>query len=187
MLFATLDTSVRRLHFADNKEILLSDTVGFVSKLPHQLIKAFRTTLAEAANADLLVQVVDLSDEHYQAMIETTEKTLAEIGVTDIPMLYVFNKADKLAVSYPSLAGKELTFSAQDDESLKVLAELLKQELFKDYQIHEYLIPYAKGNIVEELNQKATVLETEYLVDGTKIKAEVAPALAGRLTKYQLN
>lgn len=74
MLFATLDTSVRRLRFDDNKEILLSDTVGFVSKLPHQLVKAFRTTLAEAANADLLVQVVDLSDDHYQEMIETTEK-----------------------------------------------------------------------------------------------------------------
>ncbi len=187
MLFATLDTSVRRLRFDDNKEILLSDTVGFVSKLPHQLVKAFRTTLAEAANADLLVQVVDLSDDHYQEMIETTEKTLAEIGVTDIPMLYVFNKADKLAVSYPSLAGRELTFSAQDDESLKALAELLKQELFKDYQTHMYLIPYAKGNLVEELNQKATVLETEYLADGTKLKAEVAPALAGRLAEYQLD
>lgn len=187
MLFATLDTSVRRLRFDDNKEILLSDTVGFVSKLPHQLVKAFHTTLAEAANADLLVQVVDLSDDHYQEMIETTEKTLATIGVTDIPMLYVFNKADKLAVSYPSLAGRELTFSAQDDESLKTLAELLKQELFKDYQRHAYLIPYAKGNLVEELNQKATVLETEYLADGTKIKAEVAPALAGRLAEYQLN
>lgn len=187
MLFATLDTSVRHLRFDDNKEILLSDTVGFVSKLPHQLVKAFHTTLAEAANADLLVQVVDLSDEHYQEMIETTEKTLAKIGVTNIPMLYVFNKADKLAVSYPSLAGKELTFSARDDESLKTLAELLKQELFKDYQTHAYLIPYAKGNLVEELNQKATVLETEYLADGTKIKAEVAPALAGRLAEYQLN
>lgn len=187
MLFATLDTSVHRLRFDDNKEILLSDTVGFVSKLPHQLVKAFRTTLAEAANADLLVQVVDLSDDYYQEMIETTEKTLAEIGVTDIPMLYIFSKADKLAVSYPSLAGRELTFSAQDDESLKALAELLKQELFKDYQTHTYLIPYAKGNLVEELNQKATVLETEYLADGTKLKAEVAPALAGRLAEHQLD
>lgn len=187
MFFATLDTSVRRLRFDDNKEILLSDTVGFVSKLPHQLVKAFRTTLTEAANADLLVQIVDLSDDHYQEMIETTEKTLAEIGVTDIPMLYIFNKADKLAVSYPSLAGRELTFSAQDNESLKALAELLKQELFKDYQTHTYLIPYTKGNLVEELNQKATVLETEYLADGTKLKAEVAPALAGRLAEHQLD
>ena len=80
-----------------------------------------------------------------------------------------------------------MTFSAQDDESLKALAELLKQELFKDYQTHTYLIPYAKGNLVEELNQKATVLETEYLADGTKLKAEVAPALAGRLAEHQLD
>lgn len=185
MLFATLDTSVRKLHFEDNKEILLSDTVGFVSKLPHQLVKAFRTTLAEAANADLLIQVVDLSDEHYQDMIETTEKTLAEIGVTDIPMLYVFNKADKLSLQYPSFEGKELIFSARDEASLRALADILKKELFKDYQTCQYLIPYTQGKLVEELNQNATVLHTDYHADGTLITAEVSPVLAGRLEKFK--
>ncbi|MBD5068764.1 MAG: GTPase HflX [Lactobacillus sp.] len=185
MLFATLDTSVRKLHFTDNKELLLSDTVGFVSKLPHQLVKAFRTTLAEAANADLLLQVVDLSDEHYQDMIATTEKTLAEIGVTNIPMLYVFNKADKLSLHYPSFEGKELIFSARDEASLRVLAEVLKKELFQDYQTCRYLIPYTQGKFVEELNQNATVLHTEHLIDGTLITAEVSPVLAGRLAKFK--
>ncbi|WP_459797926.1 GTPase HflX, partial [Pediococcus parvulus] len=85
MLFATLDTSVRQLTFPDQKQLLLSDTVGFVSHLPHQLIKAFRSTLAEAAQADLLVQVVDVSDPHFREMIQTTNETLQEIGVTKVP------------------------------------------------------------------------------------------------------
>lgn len=76
MLFATLDTSVRRLHFKDNKDFLISDTVGFVSHLPHQLVQAFKSTLSEAAKADLLVQVIDVSDPNYRDMIKTTEETL---------------------------------------------------------------------------------------------------------------
>ena len=94
MLFATLDTSIRQLTFPDNKQLLLSDTVGFVSDLPHNLINAFRSTLAEAANADLLIQVIDYADPHYKEMMATTEKTLKEIGVHDVPMIYAFNKAD---------------------------------------------------------------------------------------------
>lgn len=187
MLFATLDTSVRKLHFPDNKEILLSDTVGFVSKLPHQLVKAFQTTLAEASSADLLIQVVDLSDEHYQEMIETTEQTLKEIGVTDVPMIYAFNKADKLNIEYPTLTGKDLTFSARDEASLKALADLIKHELFKDHETHTYLIPFDKGRLVENLNQDANVLETKYLETGTQITAEVSPMLAGRLSPYLIS
>lgn len=185
MLFATLDTSVRKLTFPDNKSLLLSDTVGFVSKLPHQLVKAFRTTLAEAKNADLLLHVVDLSDEHYQAMIETTEQTLKEIGVSEIPMIYVFNKADKLNTKYPVLTGDELTFSAKDQASLQALAELIKTKLFSDYQTQTYLIPYDQGNIVERLNKEAHVITTKYLPEGTQITAEVAPVLARKLALYQ--
>ena len=95
MLFATLDTAVRKISLEDKKEFLLSDTVGFVSKLPHQLVKSFRATLEEAAQADLLIQVIDGADEHAKEMIATTEATLKEIGVTDIPMIYAYNKADK--------------------------------------------------------------------------------------------
>lgn len=187
MLFATLDTSVRKLTFSDNKSVLLSDTVGFVSKLPHQLVKAFRTTLAEAKNADLLLHVVDLSDEHYQDMIETTEQTLKEIGVTEIPMIYVFNKADKIPTKYPVLTGDELTFCAKDEASLQALADLIKAKLFSNYQTHTYLIPYDQGRLVEHLNKDATVITTKYLSTGTQITAEVSPILAKKFNAYQQN
>lgn len=185
MLFATLDTSVRKIQFADNKEVLLSDTVGFVSQLPHQLVEAFKTTLAEAAQADLLVQVVDVSDPHAKEMVATTEKTLHEIGVTGIPMIYAFNKADlEPGLRYPEAAGDQLTFSARDDASLEMLIKLIKDTLFADFQTQTYLIPFSEGKYLEQLNSKATVLKTDYTEEGTLITAEVSPQLAGILSRF---
>ncbi|GKS81255.1 GTPase HflX [Ligilactobacillus pabuli] len=185
MLFATLDTSVRKIQFADNKEVLLSDTVGFVSQLPHQLVEAFKTTLAEAAQADLLVQVVDVSDPHAKEMVATTEKTLHEIGVKGIPMIYAFNKADlEPGLRYPEIAGDQLTFSARDDASLEMLIKLIKDTLFADFQTQTYLIPFSQGKYLEQLNSKATVLKTDYTAEGTLITAEVSPQLAGILSRF---
>ena len=96
MLFATLDTTIRRINTGNNQDFLLTDTVGFIHKLPHGLVKAFRSTLEEIKGADLLLQVVDVSDPGYQEQMETTKETLRELGVRDIPMLIVFNKADRL-------------------------------------------------------------------------------------------
>lgn len=96
MLFATLDTTIRRINTGNNQDFLLTDTVGFVHKLPHGLVKAFRSTLEEIKGADLLLQVVDVSDPGYQEQMETTKETLRELGAGDIPMLIVFNKADRL-------------------------------------------------------------------------------------------
>ena len=108
MLFATLDTSVRQLTLPDQKRFLLSDTVGFVSKLPTHLVESFKSTLAEAANADLLIQVIDASDPHYEDMMKTTQETLKQIGIENIPMLYVFNKADKTDVAVFRLVASRL-------------------------------------------------------------------------------
>ena len=96
MLFATLDTTIRRINTGNNQDFLLTDTVGFIHKLPHGLVKAFRSTLEEIKGADLLLQVVDVSDSGYQEQMETTKETLRELGAGDIPMLIVFNKADRL-------------------------------------------------------------------------------------------
>lgn len=120
MLFATLDTSIRQLTFPDNKQLLLSDTVGFVSDLPHNLINAFRSTLAEAANADLLIQVIDYADPHYKEMMATTEKTLKEIGVHDVPMIYAFNKADLTEADYPNQQDDQLIYTARDEVHYKL-------------------------------------------------------------------
>ena len=96
MLFATLDTTIRRINTGNNQDFLLTDTVGFIHKLPHGLVKAFRSTLEEIKGADLLLQVVDISDPGYQEQMDTTKETLRELGAGDIPMLFVFNKADRL-------------------------------------------------------------------------------------------
>lgn len=173
MLFATLDTSVRQLVFPDQKKMLLSDTVGFVSQLPTQLVKAFRSTLAEAANADLLIQVVDYADANKEAMMATTEKTLMDIGVTDVPMITVFNKADLTEATYPTRAGDQLVLSALDDDSLDLLVQALKEKVFHNYVTANFLIPFSEGEVVSYLNENAHVLSTDYVADGTALKVEL--------------
>ena len=185
MLFATLDTSVRRLHFKDNKDFLISDTVGFVSHLPHQLVQAFKSTLSEAAKADLLVQVIDVSDPNYRDMIKTTEMTLKEIGVENIPMIYAFNKADLTEAPYPEILGNQITYSAKDPASIEKLVELIKENIFKDDRIVTFKIPFSEGRYLDELNVRGTVLETNYEEDGTIVSANVSPELHSRLSRFE--
>lgn len=186
MLFATLDTYVRKITLPDKKAFILSDTVGFVSKLPHQLVEAFKSTLLEAAEADLLIQVIDVSDPNYRQMIKTTEKTLKEIGVDNIPMIYAFNKADKANVPYPTVEGNQFTYCARDQKSIEMLLSILKKELFKDYETHTFLIPFSEGQYVDLLNKNANIQSTEYQVDGTLITADVAPKLKKQLEKFEI-
>lgn len=185
MLFATLDTSVRRLHFKDNKDFLISDTVGFVSHLPHQLVQAFKSTLSEAAKADLLVQVIDVSDPNYRDMIKTTEETLKEIGVENIPMIYAFNKADLTEAPYPEILGNQITYSAKDPASIEKIVELIKENIFKDDRIVTFKIPFSEGRYLDELNVRGTVLETTYEEDGTVVSANVSPELHSRLGRFE--
>ncbi len=174
MLFATLDTSVRQLNFPGNKRCLLSDTVGFVSKLPTHLVEAFKSTLAEAANADLLIEVIDYSDPHYQDMMKTTEQTLAQIGIKDKPMLYVFNKADQTDFDYPTMEGDDrLIISAINDSSTDMLMKAIEKHLFKDYVATTMLIPFAAGQVVSYLNEHANILSTKYVSDGTELHLEL--------------
>ncbi|AKP65173.1 GTPase [Levilactobacillus koreensis JCM 16448] len=184
MLFATLDTSVRQLTFPDQKKMLLSDTVGFVSQLPTQLVQAFRSTLAEAASADLLIQVVDYADPNREAMMATTEQTLHEIGVNDVPMITVFNKADLTEADYPSRAGDQLILSAQDDASVKMLVDAMKEKVFHNYVTANFLVPFADGEVVAYLNDNAHVLNTDYEAEGTALKVELQQADFDRFKKY---
>lgn len=187
ILFATLDTSVRQLTLPDQKRFLLSDTVGFVSKLPHHLVQAFKSTLTEAAQADLLIQVIDYSDPHYEQMIKTTETTLQQIGVENIPMIYVFNKADRTEIEFPTMEGDDrLIISAKDGASLDLLVEAIKHHLFSDYETVDLLIPFADGQVVSYLNEHATILNTEYVSEGTKLQVELAPKDLPRVEKYRV-
>ncbi|EUJ46952.1 GTP-binding domain-containing protein [Listeria riparia FSL S10-1204] len=177
MLFATLETSVREIILPDKKQFLLTDTVGFVSKLPHHLVKAFRSTLEEAAMADVLIHVVDVSHEHFQAMMQTTEETLAEMDVVDIPVMYAFNKADMaLNTIYPRRDGDTVYMSAKEQKGLDILVQMITEQVFGDYEVVTLHVPFERGDVVSYLNEHAEVLETAYEEEGTRIKVNAKQA-----------
>ena len=187
MLFATLDTSVRRLTLPGKKDFLLSDTVGFVSKLPTNLVESFKSTLAEAANAGLLIQVIDYSDPNYEEMMQTTKETLKQIGIDNIPMVNVFNKADKTEIEFPVLEGDDqVVISAKQEESLDLLVDVIRKHLFKDYVEAKLLLPFSAGQQVSYLNEHTNILDTEYRNDGTLLTVEMSPQDAQRFAQYQV-
>ncbi|WP_223068930.1 GTPase HflX [Paenibacillus caui] len=172
MLFATLETSVRSIQLPDNKSFLLTDTVGFVSKLPHHLIKAFRSTLEEVAEADLLVHVVDYSNPKYEQLIRITEQTLKEIGITDIPTILAYNKGDLAGEDIPKVEETAIYMAAKQRTGIPELVDLIKNHIFKDYVSCEMLIPYDQGGLVSYFNEHAHVLRAEYENEGTRLRME---------------
>lgn len=182
MLFATLETSVRYIELHDKKSFLLTDTVGFVSKLPHHLVKAFRSTLEEARDADLLLHVVDVSNAEHGFMMDVTNETLKAVGVEGIPTIYVYNKADLANVPYPVISGDNIWISAKQGNGLDELLQIIRQHIFSDYVTCKMLIPYEQGNVVSYLNENATIYETAYEEAGTLLKLEVKEA---DYAKYQ--
>lgn len=172
MLFATLDTTVRKITPGDNRDFLLSDTVGFISKLPHSLVKAFRSTLDEIRYADLLLHVVDFSDEHYREQMQITEDTLAQLGAGDIPRIFIMNKADKApdGERIPKVAGDHIYMSAKLGIGIQELLQMMNDTLFSGYKEAEFLIPYENGDLVSYLNDSAVILERQFLEDGVFLK-----------------
>ena len=184
MLFATLETSVRQIRLEDNKSFLLTDTVGFVSKLPHHLVKAFRSTLEEARNADLLLHVVDVSNEEHRYMMEVTNLTLQAVGVENVPTLYVYNKSDLAGVRYPTVNGDGLWIAAKEGKGLDELLEVIKKRIFADYVTCRMVIPFDRGDIVAYLNEHASIQETEYEEEGTLLKVELSHADYDRYQQF---
>ena len=170
MLFATLETSVRKIKLKDNKEFLLSDTVGFIKSLPHELIKAFRSTLEEVKHADLLLHVIDFSDDDYEENIRVTENTLKIIGAQDIPVIYVYNKSELKKEKFPVVSDNSIYISAKNKIGIYELLELINKTIFKEYKSCCMLIPYDKGNILSFFNEMYNIKNTDYLEEGTKIE-----------------
>lgn len=170
MLFATLETSVRKIKLKDNKEFLLSDTVGFIKSLPHELIKAFRSTLEEVKHADLLLHVIDFSDDDYEENIRVTENTLKIIGAQDIPVIYVYNKSELKKEKLPVVSDNSIYISAKNKIGIYELLELINKSIFKGYKSCCMLIPYDKGNILSFFNEMYNIKNAEYLEEGTKIE-----------------
>lgn len=186
MLFATLETSTRQIQLPDNKQFLLTDTVGFVSKLPHQLVKAFRSTLEEVTEADLLLHVVDLSHPEFQTQIEITNKVLDELGVKETPMIYVYNKADLVEDEFTPSTKEAVRISAKNLENIDTLIDSIKSHIFKHYVKASFLIPYDRGTLISYLNEHSHVHETEYLENGTLITVECSEHDAQRLAEYKV-
>lgn len=184
MLFATLETSVRQIELPDKKTFLLTDTVGFVSKLPHHLVKAFRSTLEEARDADLLLHVVDVSNVEHAFMMDVTNETLKAVGVEDIPTIYVYNKADIANVPYPVVSGDNIWISAKQGIGLEELLQLIRQHIFSHYVTCDMLIPYDQGNVVSYLNEHASVFNTSYEEDGTLLSLEVKVSDYAKYQQY---
>lgn len=186
MLFATLETSVRQIELSDNKSFLLTDTVGFVSQLPHHLIKAFRSTLEEVTEADLLIHVVDFAHEDYQKLIDVTNATLEDLGTKGIEMLYAYNKCDLTDHPYPEIHGKNIYMSVREENGIDELIACVRQQLFSHYIKCSVLIPYDQGRIVSYFNEHAQIFATEYEEQGTRIEMECSVADYDRYKEFYL-
>ncbi|WP_018753894.1 GTPase HflX [Paenibacillus sanguinis] len=184
MLFATLETSVRSIPLQDNKAFLLTDTVGFVSKLPHHLIKAFRSTLEEVAEADLLIHVVDYSNPEFTRMLDITHQTLREIGISDIPVIYAYNKSDLTEQRIPEVQGNIVYLAAKPRVGISELIDEIRSRVFKDYIQCTMLVPYDQGGVVSYLNEHANIMETSYEEEGTKLVLECKQSDYGRYKEY---
>lgn len=177
MLFATLDTTVRKITLPDKRDFLLSDTVGFVSNLPHGLVEAFQSTLEEAVLADLLLIVIDYSDPDWEDQLQVTRETLRQLHADAIPMIYVYNKCDlaleqerdRLPASLPQTGDRRIYMAAGKGIGLDELVTMIKNEIYQDYVDCSMLFPYTQGALVAYFNENAVVHGTEYLAEGTKL------------------
>lgn len=186
MLFATLDTSVRNIRTTDNKPFFLVDTVGFIHKLPHGLVKAFQSTLEEVKYADLLVQVVDLSDEHYKQQMDVTAETLKELEAGDIPRIVVYNKADKAGLDdIPRIREHQIYMAAGQECGLEELVKMIQEAVYGDRVDAEFLLPFDKGAVVSYLMENATILDQEYCEDGTRLKVSCHKSDAEKYSAYR--
>ena len=184
MLFATLDVQLRKATLPSNSDFLITDTVGFVSSIPHDLIDAFKATLEEVKYADLLLHVVDLSNDKHKLQMDTTNKVLSEIGVENKKMLYVFNKADK--VDYDTKVYVEDPFviiSATKRYNLDKFYEMIEDCLNKSKKKVKMLIPFAKSEIISKLHEKYN-FDEEYDENGTIITVNLEDEDYNRYKEY---
>jgi GTP-binding protein HflX len=172
ILFATLDTSIRKIALPGFIDFLLSDTVGFVSNLPHYLIKAFRSTLEEVRRADLLLHIVDISAPDYEEQMRVTDNTLQEIGAENIPTIYVFNKIDLTSDYEAKILNNRVFVSAAKKVGLNLLLKEINRELLRKYIECCMFIPYNQGKLLSYLNNNAYIKSVKHENEGTILTLE---------------
>ncbi|MBQ6122531.1 MAG: GTPase HflX [Clostridia bacterium] len=181
-LFATLDPVMRQVELPENRRCLVVDTVGFIRKLPHQLVQAFRSTLEEALYADLLVVVSDLSSPNYAQQRATVFEVLNDLGAGDKPILEALNKADRVNVTGMIEPADAILISAKEGRGLDALKTEISRRIAAMRHRAELLIPYDKGGVLSLIHSKGQVLSEEYTDTGTKVVALLDAALYQRVT-----
>ena len=183
-LFDTLDTTSRQLEVSDNLDVILSDTVGFIAKLPHHLVDAFRATLEELEYADLLLHVIDASDEHREEHIEVVEKLITKLAKPGIPVLRCYNKADLVSRDDIPVGEDVIPMSARQGKGMETLLQAIERALGQARHHVVLRLPYSMGGMVETLHDNAQVNQTEYTADGIEIDAVLDDILYGRLRDH---
>jgi GTPase len=186
-LFATLDPTTRRSATADGRVFTLTDTVGFIRHLPHDLVEAFRSTLEESVKADLLVHVVDGSDPDPFGQVAAVRQVLADIGALDVPEQLVVNKLDattpEVVLALRAQFPEAIFVSARTGEGLSTLTERIAERLPRPAVEVDALVPYARGDLLDRIHQAGEVISIEHTGEGTQVHARVNPDLAGELSR----
>ncbi|MBP3906093.1 MAG: GTPase HflX [Peptostreptococcaceae bacterium] len=174
MLFATLDVTLRKALLPNKREFLVVDTVGFVSKLPHDLVEAFKATLEEVQYADLIVHVVDATNESFEIQENTTKKVLKELEAEDKPTIMAYNKIDKLDIDiYPKNQENVVYISAKQGINMEKLIDMIQTALMENTYKVNILLPYDRGDIFSKIKNKYNVEEFEYVETGIELTVEL--------------
>lgn len=188
-LFATLDTTTRKVELPNGSEILLTDTVGFIQKLPHHLVQAFRATLEELKYADILLHIVDASNPQREEQMRVVYQTLEELGCGDTPVITVFNKMDlqpELPLPPDGNARDTVRISAVENSGLDGLLESIERLLQSFRKTMRVMVPYTEGGLIGWVHGRCEILREEHTADGVLLEAAVDEEAENRLDKYRL-
>ena len=184
-LFATLDPTTRKMELETGESILITDTVGFIRKLPHHLVKAFKSTLDEVVYADILLVVSDINDPEVQEHLEVTKTVIEELGALDKPIIYVYNKCDLTdGVSHAILSDNSVCLSAHTGNGIDILLSMICDEIAKGKKEYSLLIPYTEQGALNQLYKSYNVTSVDYLDDGISVKVVLDYKGSGQYAKY---
>lgn len=187
MLFATLDTQHRKIELEAGSEFILIDTVGFVSKLPHSLVEAFKSTLDEVKYADLLIHIVDSAYENRDFQIEVTDNVIKQIGAGSKEKIMVYNKMDIASEKPVDISGNDVVYvSARTGENIQDLIDIIKEKIFGGRTETYLLIPYDKGSVTSYLCENAEIMSMDYKENGTLLHGRFCEEDYGKYKKYEI-
>lgn len=173
-LFATLDPTARELKLPDGQKVVLIDTVGFINRLPHQLVEAFQSTLEEAASADLILNVCDISNPMMEQQLEVTKNILNDLGCAETPMLTVYNKTDLYQwQSMATITNKSVFISAKQNKGIDDLLNAICKQLAEQIRTMDLLIPYTEGALLDKIRRFGKIIQEDYQTEGVCVRANI--------------